>query len=161
MKYGSSPEDIDGSAYVGPIEGGKISGEMPVYIKKFDSDEFLSVTSLYGTFFNLTELEESPKIPDAITDMDSTFYGCTGLNQAPEIPYSVTNLKYTFYGCKSLTGNLVINANIPNRNWSSYSYCLTDVAINDECNLILSGNSLALEDIYNTKSDNSNITLNK
>lgn len=161
MKYGSSPEDIDGSAYVGPIEGGKISGEMPVYIKKFDSDEFLSVTSLYGTFFNLTELEESPKISDAITDMDSTFYGCTGLNQAPEIPYSVTNLKYTFYGCKSLTGNLVINANIPNRNWSSYSYCLTDVAINDECNLILSGNSLALEDIYNTKSDNSNITLNK
>ena len=93
MKYGSSPEDIDGSAYVGPIKGGKISGEMPVYIKKFDSDEFLSVTSLYGTFFNLTELEESPKIPDAITDMDSTFYGCTGLNQAPEIP---NNVKYMF-----------------------------------------------------------------
>ena len=86
--------------------------------------------------------------------MYSTFSGCTSLAKAPEIPNSVTDMEFTFADCSSLTGDLIINANPTN-----YGHCLSNVATNPGCNLVLSGASTKLQEIYNTKSENSNITI--
>ena len=60
-----------------------------------------------------------------------------------------------FSRCSSLTGDLVINA----RRVSSYDYCLKNAATNEGCDLKLSGTSNKLDEILNTKSENSHISL--
>ena len=115
-----------------------------------------SVTNMYGTFYDCTSLIQAPEIPDSVTLMNGTFYGCTRLEQAPEIPSSVTDLSDIFYGCINLTGNLVINAVPPYP--ANCRDCLTNAATNDNCNLVLSGNSPYLEEIYATRTEGSHIT---
>ena len=113
-----------------------------------------SVTNMNNTFSNCESLTEAPAIPNSVTIMYSTFFRCTSLIKAPEIPNSVTDMGNTFEGCNSLTGNLIINANP-----DDYYQCLYNTATNPGCNLILKGTSTMLQEIYNTKSENSNITI--
>ena len=116
-----------------------------------------SVTKMVNTFWNCTSLVEAPEIPNSVIDMSGTFYGCTSLVKVLEIPSSVTNMKNTFYNCTNLTGTIRINASP-----TSYSYCLKNAATAEGCNLVLVGNGEndeAITNIYNTKSDTSNITI--
>ena len=113
-----------------------------------------SVTDLEYTFYYCTNLTQAPTIPNSVTDMSSTFSGCTNLTQAPTIPDSVTDLYYTFYYCTNLSGELIINANP-----QYYSACLTNASTDPEAHLVLKGSSNMLTEIFNTKSDNSNITM--
>ena len=115
-----------------------------------------SVTNMSYTFLDCTSLTQAPEIPDGVIDMGGTFQGCTSLTQAPEIPSSVTYLSDIFYGCTNLTGNLVINAVPPYP--ANCRDCLTNAATNDNCNLVLSGSSPYLEEVYETKSAGAHIT---
>ncbi len=89
--------------YDGDIVDGKIIGEIPMYIKDADDDEFYEVTSLYRTFEGMTDLTIAPKIPATVTDMSQTFLRCTNLTTAPEIPNNVEDMCYTFGSCFNLT----------------------------------------------------------
>ena len=91
--------------------------------------------------------------------LSHTFTACTSLKTIPIVPESVSNISYAFYGCSSLTGQLVINANSLS-GWEPYGACLQNAATNNDCNLVLSGTSTYLQQIYDTKSSNSHITLN-
>ena len=113
-----------------------------------------SVTNMERTFCDCTSLTTAPTIPDSVINMERTFISCSSLTTAPTIPDSVTNMYYTFYGCTSLTGNLVVNA----LNVEYYGFCLQDAAINDGCNLVVSGTCPQLDDIIETKSGYSHIT---
>ena len=115
------------------------------------------VTNLQYMFYNCSNLTTPPIIPNGVTNLQRTFEQCTNLTTPPVIPSSVTTLYYTFYKCFSLTGDLVINVN----SLTSYSYCLYDAAKNDNCNLKISGtaSSTILNNILNTKSSNSHISL--
>lgn len=140
--------------YIGPVNDGKIDGEIPAYVKLAGSDKgFLPVTCMDSTFSGL-EITECPEIPSTVKSMEGTFANCSKLRKAPVIPSGVTNIQYIFLGCSSLTGELVINANP-----TGYYQCLNYAAINDDCKLVLKGSSSVLEEIYNTNRDNSHITL--
>lgn len=82
---------------------GTIKGTVPRLIYVAEKDEVLAVTSMYGTFYNCTNLRVAPELPDTITDMYRTFKGCSGLIKAPAIPDGVINLYGTFNGCTNLT----------------------------------------------------------
>lgn len=178
--YVGSVGETDQPGYIGKITNeGKIEGEIPAYVKKVDSDEFLEVTALNGTFCNKTELKEIPKIPDTVKYLEGTFYGCTKLTKAPEIPDGVISMAWTFKNCTELTqapevkagvkdmystfencikltGDLIINS-VENEDFLA-SRTLTGAAIEDGCDLILSGSSPYLEEVYETKSAGAHIT---
>ncbi len=163
-------------AYRGDIIDGKIEGTIPQYIYNEEQKKFKKVTSLIGMFCNLPDLVvaptipstvteiralfadcknliQAPTIPNSVTSMYETFDGCSNLKQAPEIPSSVTSMSYTFRKCTNLTGTLIINANAEDK-----IFCLEKAATADNCNLILSGSSPQLQEIYDTRSENSHIT---
>lgn len=132
LNHGGSSGDITPS-YKGEFPDGKIEGTVPKYIKKPGDDKFYEVTSMFATFYN-----------------------CERLTHAPEIPDSVTNMNGTFEYCSSLTGTIVINAN-PNY----YNYCFAGASTSPDANLVLTGSSEKLEELLNTKSEDSNISLGK
>ena len=113
-----------------------------------------NVTDMYGTFSGCSSLIIAPQIPNSVTNMALTFSECTNLIQASEIPSNVTNMFGTFSECSNLTGNLIINANP-----TYYPSCLAGASTNAGTNLLLKGTSTKLQEILNTKSSNSNITL--
>ena len=115
-----------------------------------------SVTNMYGTFCGCSSLTQAPEIPDGVINMNETFRDCSSLTQAPEIPDSVTDMYGTFYDCSSLTGTIVINANP-----DSYNYCFSGASTSPDANLVLTGLSENLEELLNTKSEDSNISLGK
>lgn len=84
------------------IEGGKIKGKVPMWIKEEDENKFYAVKSMKRTFYACTNLTTAPEIPSSVTNMFETFYGCTNLKTAPEIPGSVTNMYCTFSDCTNL-----------------------------------------------------------
>lgn len=88
------------NGYKGNIVNGKIQGSIPAYIN--EGNGFISVTSLYQTFYNQPELVTIPEIPHTVTTMTETFYGCSNLVQTNTIPNSVTSMRGTFYACASL-----------------------------------------------------------
>ena len=139
------------------IEGGKIKGKVPMWIKEEGETKFYavksmkrtffgctnlttapeipsSVTDMLETFYNCTNLTTAPEIPSSVTDMHATFSGCTNLTTAPEIPSSVTNMMGTFSRCTNLTGELIINANP-----TSISSCLYNAVTGPDCSLVLKG----------------------
>ena len=180
--YSIQGEDYSGTdapGYLGKIENGKIEGKIPKYIKKSGDDKFYEITELYFTFAeledliyapeipesvinmiytfeNCTNLTEAPTIPNSVTDMSRTFYNCTSLTKASTIPNSVTDMYNTFLGCSSLTGILEINANP-----SYYDSCFYGAATADNANLVLTGSSTMLQELLETKSDDSHITIQK
>ena len=93
------------------IEGGKIKGKVPMWIKEEDENKFYAVKS-----------------------MKRTFYYCTNLATAPEIPSSVTDMLETFTSCTNLTGELIINANP-----TSIDCCLCNAVTGPDCSLVLKG----------------------
>lgn len=96
--------------------------------------------------------------------MCATFSGCSSLtNVNLIIPNTVTNLQYTFQKCTNLSGNIKIDANVNGSiidNIHDYTQCFREISTNGR-SLIISKNSTCsiLEIILNTKSINSNITL--
>ena len=79
------------------------------------------------------------------------------METAPIIPSGVTNLLETFTYCSNLTGDLIINVS----NLEKRSQCLKEAAINEGCDLKLSGSasSSTLVNLLKTKSSNSHISL--
>lgn len=140
-------------SYKGEVIDGKIQGTVPQYIKKETDDRFYPVTHLTRTLTN-SNIIIAPEIPSSVTDMSSTFSRCRSLTQAPTIPSSVTNMDNTFYGCSSLTGTLVIDATP-----ESYLICFGRAATAEGTNLILTGTSTMLEELKNTASSDSHITI--
>ena len=63
-------------------------------------------------------------------------------------------MEATFWRCYSLTGKLIINANPIH-----YSNCFAATSIDEGCDLVLSGSSPILEEILETKSDDSNLRI--
>ena len=91
------------SGYTGEVDAnGKISSEIPAYIKDIEDTTFNPVTALIRTFQNCEELTQVPTIPSSVTDMDNTFVACRNLEIAPIIPENVTNMENTFYCCVAL-----------------------------------------------------------
>ena len=143
------------NGYIGEYVDGKIIGKMPMYILDVEDSytEFLPVTNLNATFYGATDLVEAPKLPSTIERMESTFNGCTNLAKAPIIPEKVTDMQDTFMDCNSLTGELKINANSLNY----FGHTLDGAAINEGCELVLTGSSSMLQELAETGSENSNI----
>ena len=129
-----------------------------------------TVVNMNSTFFNCKSLEEGPTtISDNVINMQSTFYNCTLLKTVPSIiPSTVINMFQTFGGCNNLTGKIQINANLSGKivaNWNGtdlkdYEQCFSNASTVGE-GLIISKDSTCpeLENLINTKSSNSNITL--
>jgi len=117
-----------------------------------------NITNLEGTFSGCTNLVKTSKIPESIINMNSTFENCLYLQTAPKIPSNVLYINRTFYGCVNLSGELIIDANpVATEGNSGYDDCLQGVAVRS--NLVLSGKSNKLQEIYLTKHEISNITL--
>ena len=137
---------------------------------EFNANISNNVTNMQGTFYNCTSLKTAPRIiPSSVTNMQSTFYNCTSLKTAPKIiPSSVKNMFQTFRGCSNLTGTMEINANLNGSvvyNWNGQDYkdyeqCFTNTSTVGN-GLVISKNStcLELENLFNTKSSNSNIKI--
>lgn len=94
------------AAYLGEYEGGKIIGEMPMYING------LPVTDISSAFSSESRLVYMPYIPYTVTKMQYTFSYCQNLKYISFIPDCVTDLTGAFMGCTSLTSapNLPLNA---------------------------------------------------
>ena len=60
------------------------------------------VVSLHNTFYECSEMIESPVIPNTITDLWGTYSGCTNLKSSPIIPQSVRKMQWAFEYCESL-----------------------------------------------------------
>ena len=164
--------------YYGEFIDGKIEGKIPAYILDLRiKNELLPVTAMEWTFAGCDELIYPPQIPSSVTDMYSTFAGCsnlveapklpagvtqisqcfsrcTNLLEAPEIPNGVLTMSYTFGNCK----NLKKAPDIP-ESVNDMSSCFENAAINEGCELILTGSSSLLNNFLNSKSENSNIRI--
>lgn len=114
-----------------------------------------TITAMSVTFADCTSLTEIPNLPRNLVDMSSTFSGCKSLTTVPEIPNTVTDMSGTFFDCVNLAGTLYVNAD----SLSEYSNCFYRTSTNPGCNLILTGTSPDLTNLLNTKSSNSNITI--
>ena len=143
------------AGYMGPYTAnGEIYGKVPQYILLDGKTEFAAVVSMYDTFECCTNLKIAPEIPASVVNMSETFQYCENLTTAPEIPASVVDMYCTFLYCDSLTGDLIINANP-----TQYISCLYEASTKEGTNLKLSGTSTMLNQILNTKSEDSNISL--
>ena len=95
--------EVSTAGYIGTINSeGKITGMVPAYIKGPEDDNFIPVTNLRGTFYNLSNLKIAPKLPASTEILRGTFSNCTGLIEAPSIPQNVKNMRLAFYKCTSL-----------------------------------------------------------
>ena len=129
-----------------------------------------SVINMSATFYKCTSLIEGPTIiPNKVTNMQSTFFDCASLTTAPTIiPSSVINMFQTFGECNNLEGTIQINANLDGKivyNWNGrdykdYEQCFVRTSITGN-GLIISRDSecAELENLLETKSPNSNITI--
>ena len=54
------------------------------------------------TFYGCTSINNSPVLPNTVTNMFWTFNGCKALVTAPVIPDSVTNMTSTFANCEAM-----------------------------------------------------------
>ena len=97
---GTNTETIRNAGYIKQIENGKIEGKIPQYISIDNGKTFQPVTSLYKTFYGLTDLSETPSIPATIKNMYSSFEKCS--IQKAFIPSNVSVLNWTFTLCSQL-----------------------------------------------------------
>ncbi len=115
------------------------------------------VQRMYGTFYMCKKLVKisTPSLPDSVTIIDYLFAGCENLILNDfVIDENIESMEHLFENCYSLMGTLIINANPTN-----YYYCFYRCSTNSSSDLILSGNSNILLDIFNTKIENSKIVL--
>ena len=123
-----------------------------------------SIISMGFTFNNCTNLKNISNISKNVEYMMATFSGCSSLtNINLTIPNTVTNLQYTFQDCTNLSGYIKIDASVNGsiiNNLTDYELCFRNTSTKGS-GLVISKNSTCsiLEDILNTKSTNSNITL--
>ena len=113
--------------------------------------------TMKDTFQNCIMLEQIPVIPPRVENMESSFSGCSILESTENdiiIPNTVKNMIYTFARCTNLIGKIQINANPDN-----YVGCFNECSVNSSENLILYGTSNLMNELLNTKSNNSKITL--
>ena len=122
------------AGYTGDIVNGKIEGTIPKYIKDENDGDFVEVTSLRSTFYGISDLTESPVIPNTINILYETFQD-TGLKKMPEIPNGVTVMKSTFYRCT----NLSELKNIPDT-VTDISYCFSSCTSLTNINIELGKN---------------------
>lgn len=69
-----------------------------------------NIVNMDNAFYNNSNLEISPELPNTIRSMSSAFAGCSKLTNIPSLPSQIANLSYTFGGCSSLTN---VNVTIP------------------------------------------------
>lgn len=112
----------DTKGYLGNIENGKIEGTVPQYIKNSSETEFKKVTNLYETFAEISEMLESPKLPNTILEMEWTFWNCQNLKKMPTIPYGVENLHGTFDNCINLENIIELPNSITNME-TTFAHC--------------------------------------
>jgi len=72
------------------------------------------VISLYNTYYKCEKMTVAPKIPNGATDLWGTFSNCKSLTEAPKIPNGVTRMNRTFCACKVLTTAPVIPDSVEN-----------------------------------------------
>lgn len=139
-------------------------------LNEFDKKIPNSVTNMRETFSGCTTLTTfASTIPDSVTNMRATFSGCTALQTGPSIiPSSVIDMMQTFANCSNLTGIIQINANLNGKivytyngnDYEDYAQCFLNTSTVGD-GLIISKDSTCpeLENLLNTKSSNSNITI--
>lgn len=126
--YALNLEDVvtgtsSSAGYIGEIDSnGEIVGKMPTYIKGPEDKEFIKVTNLRGTFYNIKDLKKAPELPLYTENMRATFSNCIGLEKAPEIPSTVTNMRLAFYKCSSLVTAPSIPSKVKNMR-ATFSEC--------------------------------------
>ena len=113
-----------------------------------------SVKNMSSTFYDCRELINAPLIPEGTTNMRYTFYMCGKLEKAPRIPENVEDMEGTFMSCNRLTEYIVIDANP-----TSYEDCFYGAATDPNADLILTGSSTILQELLETKSRDSKITI--
>ena len=115
---------ISNCGYIGEItSNGEIIGTIPTYIKGPNDNEFIAVTNLRGTFYNISDLKTAPKLPIYTEILRGTFSNCTGLIEAPIIPQTVQDMRLAFYKCTSLTIAPYIPSNVENIR-ATFSECI-------------------------------------
>ena len=90
-----------------------------------------SVTSMYYTYANCTNLTGSPVCGNNVTNMANAYYNCRNLTGSPVCGNKVTDISSTYYNCYNLTGSPVCGNNVTNmyatyrncRNLSGDMYC--------------------------------------
>ena len=124
----------------------------------------LSAKNLYRTFDRCINLKIITNLPEKVENLKFTFYGCSNLeNINLIIPNSVTNMNRTFYECTKLSGSIVINATLSGKmvgNELDYSWCFYRAALGEK-QLTISGTCDLLDELYDSKIENSNIILLK
>lgn len=92
------------SGYLGDLSksNGKIEGTIPQYISQDNGATYLPVTNMRLTFYQLSLLNDTPKIPSTIDNMQETFRECSSLTFSPTIPDQVTTLRDCFNGANNL-----------------------------------------------------------
>lgn len=60
------------------------------------------ITSLKDTFWQCSNLQTAPAIPETTTNMHETFGLCSSLTTASAVPANVTDFEAAYYGCSSL-----------------------------------------------------------
>ena len=139
-------------------------------LTSFTSSISSSMLNMNGTFQGCTALTSfTSDIPNSVTNMQQTFANCSSLMEGPKlIPDSVTNMMQTFSNCQKLQGSMQINANLDGkivmqyngRDYTDYEMCLLNAAKEGDGLVISkSSNCPMLENLFNTKSYNSNITI--
>lgn len=120
-----------------------------------ESPEIPRTVTNMTSMFTSTPLEKAPEIPDSVLTLNNTFAICKNLVSPPtNIPQNVENMFHTFYYCYKLEGKIEINANP-----EEYTLCFWNCSIDTENKLIIYGDSEILENLYETKSNNSKIEL--
>ena len=171
------------NTFVGCAELSKFTSEIPnsvvnmqatfkdcTSLNKFDEEIPNSVINMQDTFSGCTTLATfASAIPDSVTNMKATFSYCTALQTGPSIiPSSVINMMQTFSQCRNLTGTIQINANLNGKivytyngnDYEDYAQCFLNTSTIGD-GLIISKDSTCpeLENLFNEKSSNSNITI--
>lgn len=115
----------------------------------------INVQRMYGSFYMCKSLKTASKLPQSVKIINYLFAGCENLALDNFIiDENVETMEHIFEDCYCLTGNLIINANP-----SSHNYTFYRCSINSDTYLILSGNSNVLQEILETKIDDSKIKI--
>ena len=133
-------------------------GSFPWYkdrekIKHIVFEDSVEPDSLQEYFYDCNNLISVNKIPNSVNSLYSTFYNCPNLENVPNIPENATMLYETFYGCTKLKGEIKIEIKAVD----SYLYRTFYNAATSNEKLVFSGDSIYLLDLFNTKTEDSNI----
>ena len=132
-----------------------------------------TVFNMRSTFERCAELQRISNIPNSVEIFRYTFAACSNLKEINiVIPESVKCMQSAFINDFNLYGKIVINASVTGDIYNNeeanitdgridYDSCFLNTSTTTQKPLVISGKCSVLEDIFATRSENSNIVLEK